>query len=751
MIKDEKLIELYTGNPSRFYTALRVYLNTQKNDVFAAIIRIADYFQDRKNAPEVLEIINNVSVDKHSPIALFFYYHHWCVYDLQVSRMEEARIILTKMKACLIGNKEPLLEAEYLLRKAGYVQGDEAEVLFIKGLSLLKLNSIHYLNNVKTLLDEFSQKGRLQDLNKKYMDAMSTTFVHHFSFIDDVENGKIDEALRHEKFVFNHKEKLPITVELRLKNLKKLMNLYLGIDNKEELESWILSTWALLNKKPSLALSSAKDNYDSYIENATVITSFDRFALLRAELSNKNLTAAKRLLVDYEKRNWKYNFMDFFYARMELLNNNPIKAVEHFKIVLKTSREYDAMGRLDFELELALELKPKQIRFLMESGLQPSKKGKLQIAKVAPLNQIIKKDFGIERIKGNSPGVISVKEDIVKFAAFDIPVLILGETGVGKDVIANAIHEESNRKAETFIAINCSAITESLLQSELFGHEAGAYTGATKAHKGIFQEAGKGTVFLDEIGDISSGMQAALLRVLESGEYRPVGSAKPRPVKCHIITATNALLENRVDEGTFRMDLLFRLKRLVIQVPSLRERPDDIKYLANYFLNYNKDSTDKAILSPELEEAFLTYAWPGNIRELKNEIEKMRLLHSEKSYYTIEDVTFLPKKSSVEDLSPASPKISGNKNEEFTSDINLVEMQTEEAVFKSSGSYFRRIENIKNLFIKHKSISRKEVCQIIGASNITIGKDLKKLRIEGFIKKMEPTKSPRTHYFILAE
>ncbi|PCJ58636.1 MAG: hypothetical protein COA79_12820 [Planctomycetota bacterium] len=747
MIKDKKLISLYSESPAKFYNALRVFLKSNRNDLYTAVIRIVDYYKNHKNAREVLAVINNVSADNHSPIALFFFYHHWCTFDFQVFRMEEARVVLSKMEACLVDNKEPLLEAEYLFKKAGCYQNEKAEVIFKKGLSLLKPGTNNYLGNVKTLLDEYSQKGRLRDLNKKYMHDMSNAFVHIFSFIDDIENGKIEEALKHEKFVFDHKELLPIPFKLRLKNLKKMINLYLGSENKDELKSWLLSTWALLNKDSTLALNAAKENYDSYIENSVVITSFDRFTLLRAELSNKNLAAAKWLLADYEKRNWNYNFMDFFYARMELLNNNPTKASEHFKIVMKTCRDYDAMGRLDFELELALELKPKQIRFLVESALTSTKKGKLKSVELIPLSLENKVEVGVNKIKGTSLSIISVKEEVVKYAAFDIPILILGETGVGKDVIANAIHEESKRKGHSFIAINCSAITESLLQSELFGHEAGAYSGATKAHKGIFEEAGKGTVFLDEIGDISRGMQVALLRVLESGEYRPVGSAKPRPIHCRIIAATNALLETRVDEGFFRKDLLFRLKRLVIKLPPLRERPKDIKYLSDYFLNFNKDSGDKAILSPELEEAFQNYNWPGNIRELKNEIEKMRLLHSEKSYYVLEDVNFLSldeKKSIVVSIDKIPEK------KEFISH-EITVGKSEKKIFKSNGSYIRRVEAIKQLFKENKTITRKEIYQIIGAANITIGKDLKRLREEGFIKKVEPTKSPRTHYFILVE
>jgi transcriptional regulator with PAS, ATPase and Fis domain len=222
-----------------------------------------------------------------------------------------------------------------------------------------------------------------------------------------------------------------------------------------------------------------------------------------------------------------------------------------------------------------------------------------------------------------------------------------------------------------------------------------------------------------------------------------VGSAKSRQVHCRIIAATNAQLESRVDAGTFRLDLLYRLKRLVIQVPPLRERPVDITYFADYFLNLNKDPSNNAKASQELEKAFLAYSWPGNVRELKNEMEKIRLLHSGKAFYTLEDAPFLKEKSKTniaagESFQPQKPK--KLKKEMIVSN---------EEILQNSNSYFRRIEIIKKLFQQYKNLSRKEICQITGVPDLTIGRDLKNLRDENYILKVEPTKSPRTHYFTL--
>ena len=249
---------------------------------------------------------------------------------------------------------------------------------------------------------------------------------------------------------------------------------------------------------------------------------------------------------------------------------------------------------------------------------------------------------------------------------------------------------------------------------------------------------------MDEIGDISSGLQAALLRALESGEYRPVGSAKPKIFKCRIIAATNASLDLKVDAGLFRLDLMYRLKRLVIRIPPLRERPVDISELAYYFLNLNKSTPNSTKINQDLEAALLAYHWPGNIRELKNEMEKMRLLHSGKSSYTLDDANFL------KDISKKNLKVDsvGIKQNIIVDAVKKPSVSKED-ILKNSGSYFRRIEEIKKLFLEHKNLSRKEICQITGVPDLTIGRYLKTLKDENYIVKMEPTKSPRTHYFAI--
>ncbi|PCJ56829.1 MAG: hypothetical protein COA79_17905 [Planctomycetota bacterium] len=742
---ENQLVEDWVFDRKKFYLTVEEFSKENNDEVCKCILLIEKYLYKSEKLDEVLSVINSTEVNLSSPILAFFFYFHWFIYDIGNGREEEGLILLKKMEAYIGEGFPEYLKAEYFLCKAQLIGNETSEELYKEGLSLLPDDSSRYKMGVLTLFDQYSLAGKLKFVEPIYFQSLSKEFNHIFSFFNAVELGQTDKALQLKEKVLEEKVELPIPAKFRLENSIGLLDLYLGLKKDQDSNEWLIPITALLDKNLPLALSSANNYYNKLLPQGAVNTYFGIYTLMRAQLANKNLDAAKIIEKTWENEsNWHW-FSDFYIARMELLNNNPEKAARHFAAIHKYCKENDAMGRLDFELELAVELKPKHIRLLMEKENLYS--GKVQESLPAKLNIESKNpDVGINRIKGNSSAINTIKADIKKFAELEIPILVLGETGVGKDVVANAIHEESKRKDEPFIAINCSSIAEGLLQSELFGHQAGAYTGASKAHRGIFQEAGEGTVFLDEIGDISSGLQSALLRVLESGEYRAVGSAKPKKIKCRIIAATNALIESKVDKGDFRLDLLYRLKRLVIEIPPLRERPADILLLSNYYFNLNNASANITKMNKELETAILKYSWPGNVRELKNEIEKMRLLHSGKTFYSLEDAPFLNKKIKKE------PKVEAEvpeKPPESKSSKAKNSATFKEDIFKNSGSYFRRIVAIKELFDEHKDLARKEICQITGIPDLTMGRYLKSLREEGYIVKMEPTKSPRTHYFSL--
>ena len=225
---------------------------------------------------------------------------------------------------------------------------------------------------------------------------------------------------------------------------------------------------------------------------------------------------------------------------------------------------------------------------------------------------------------GRSPAMLSVYKQIARAADTTAPVLIIGESGTGKELVAPAVHGHSPRAARPFVAINCGAIAETLLESELFGHVRGSFTGAITDTKGIFEQGHLGTVFLDEIGETSPGLQVKVLRVLEENEVRPVGGHRTIRVDIRIVAATNADIEKAVAEGRFRTDLYYRLGVITINMPPLRDRREDIPLLAERFLRNacSRAQRNVAISAPALA-ALTTYDWPGNVRELENMIERL--------------------------------------------------------------------------------------------------------------------------------
>jgi len=225
---------------------------------------------------------------------------------------------------------------------------------------------------------------------------------------------------------------------------------------------------------------------------------------------------------------------------------------------------------------------------------------------------------------GRTAPMLEVYKQVAHAADSSAPVLVVGESGVGKELVARAIHSHSKRAREPFVGINCGAIADTLLESELFGHQRGSFTGAVSDHKGVFEQAGNGTVLLDEIGDTTAALQIRLLRVLEEGEVRPVGGHRSLHVSARVMAATNMPLEQAVAEGRFRQDLYYRLSVIVIRVPPLRGRRADIPLLIGSFLDDAcKRAGQKKVLSADALDALMRYAWPGNVRELANTIERL--------------------------------------------------------------------------------------------------------------------------------
>lgn len=254
---------------------------------------------------------------------------------------------------------------------------------------------------------------------------------------------------------------------------------------------------------------------------------------------------------------------------------------------------------------------------------------KVVLAKrVLQLEKQLGNKHSFDNIIGKSKIIKAAIDAARKVASTEATVLLTGETGTGKEVFAQAIHNNSNRSKQNFIAVNCSAFSKELLENELFGHKEGAFTGAIKDTKGIFEEANNGTVFLDEIGEMPLELQAKLLRVLETGEFLKVGDSKTTKINVRIIAATNRDLQKEIEAANFREDLFYRIAVFQIALPALRERVIDIEELANYFLQFFAKKTNKkiaAVPKPYLE-ALKQHSWKGNIRELKNVIERSVIL-----------------------------------------------------------------------------------------------------------------------------
>jgi two-component system, NtrC family, response regulator HydG len=236
--------------------------------------------------------------------------------------------------------------------------------------------------------------------------------------------------------------------------------------------------------------------------------------------------------------------------------------------------------------------------------------------------------FDTSQIVGRSEKMKQVLETVAMVAPTEATVLILGESGTGKELIANALHQGSNRTDKRFIKINCAALPETLLESELFGHEKGAFTGAVGRRPGRFELADGGTIFLDEIGELTQATQSKLLRVLQEREFEPLGSTKTVKVDIRIVTATNRMLSEEVKKGHFREDLFYRLNVVPVYLPALRERKEDIPLLIEHFLKiYNeKNSRNLQGFHPRAMDALMRYSWPGNIRELENVVERAVIL-----------------------------------------------------------------------------------------------------------------------------
>ncbi|RJR18081.1 MAG: sigma-54-dependent Fis family transcriptional regulator [Nitrospiraceae bacterium] len=329
------------------------------------------------------------------------------------------------------------------------------------------------------------------------------------------------------------------------------------------------------------------------------------------------------------------------------------------------------------------------------------------------LKQELKKKFGYSKIIGNSIPIQNVIKFIEKIADTDSTVLITGESGTGKELVAKTIHYNSSRSKKPLIPLNCAAIPKDILESELFGHEKGAFTGAVNTRIGRFELANNGTLFLDEIAELAPALQVKLLRVLQEKEFERVGGIKTIKVDVRILAATNRDLEKAVKEGTFREDLYYRLNVIPIHLPQLRKMKEDIPLLVNHFVEdiSRRKKKDQPVITPEVMNCMVNYRWPGNVRELENLIERLTIL-KEGDEVRLED---LPERLREKHHDESKP----SREQELSSDGVDLNMMLDE------------IEN--NMIIQALEISKgvkSKAASLLGLNRTTLIEKMKKKAIE---------------------
>ena len=367
-----------------------------------------------------------------------------------------------------------------------------------------------------------------------------------------------------------------------------------------------------------------------------------------AELSNISRLKVNDI-ISYVNTSELYELLsDIFLIQSCISWHLPISDGEQF-VVSFYSRHGNTYGPGHSELFSRLQT---TMTIVIENVFNKKKSKKEKVDYLLPAVHSTKTKEGFEGIVGNSPALLNVFDLVMQVATVDTSVLIMGESGTGKEQIANSIHKFSPRKNNAFIKLNCAALPATLIESELFGHEKGSFTGASDKRTGKFALADGGTIFLDEIGEMSVDLQAKLLRVLQEKEIEPIGAKHPIKVDVRVIAATNKNLEKEVAEGRFRLDLYYRLNVFPIELPALRDRTEDIPMLANHFVAIFNRKSGKNIngLSEKVLSKMMEYHWPGNIRELENLIERSVLL--EKGIF-IDDIKL-----------PINPnKVEGDNNE----------------------------------------------------------------------------------------
>ncbi len=412
-------------------------------------------------------------------------------------------------------------------------------------------------------------------------------------------------------------------------------------------------------------------------------------------------------------------YFDLIFLDVKLPGKNGLEVLEQLRKAKPNQHVVMISG--DADLQTAVKATKLGAYNFLEKPLNPDKvilevkninRHQKMVREVTDLKKLVEYEY---TMVGNAPALEKVRDEIKRAAPSVGRIMIYGENGTGKELVAREIHQQSNRKNGPFIKVNCAAIPKDLIESELFGHEKGAFTGAIKRKRGMFQEADGGTLLLDEVGDLSLESQAKLLRVLQENEFMRVGGTTPIQFNTRIISATNKNLTEEINKGCFRDDLYFRLTVIPITVPSLKERKEDIPVLAKHFLTtYSlKNGKRQMNISDKALEPMISYNWPGNIRELKNFIERLVIMSDGEEIDEQQVLNIFPESFNQKYLS-----LQGNEKE-----------AEKEISLKEHLEIFEKQLLIKEFIKAEKNVSR--MAEALKTDRPNLHRKLKKFGIKG--------------------
>lgn len=790
-------------------TSLQKILESSGGDdpVLHALLMLQQCINGTRLAKNAIAAAQALSLDQIDPSLRLLLLSSWAELCVRIGNLSSAEMLIRQTNAQSSDSIHPEILANCLLAESllADTKGDKGrrEELLTKILGLLPSHSPRRKFYLWELTLFLAIQGRgidgqseIREMAWNHHDRFSLIRVRVVQVINAIETGDLKQAAQLMPEITaspNVRSEIP---GVPLAGYNELLSLMIAAEKnlpnppplRDAAESpWVSIPRLLLQGKPEEALDTARVQANRL---GTILGSgFEAYNLIRAELSTRKWENAARLLRMRGSRGNRHYMDDFFLARAEHLSGNRRAAAQHFAALLKSVQHYQARGRMEFELSMARELSNAEVVELSRSAekLQHTastfKTGQIQNSGAAmpppAAPPITNKATALHSLIGRSDIMAGIRSDLMKFTDLDTPVLITGETGTGKDLVARALHDAGKRRTLPFLTVNCGAITDTLLESELFGHERGAFTGADRANRGLFEAAAGGTIFLDEIGHISPRLQGALLVVLETGEIRAVGSTSTRKIACRVLAATNLDLAAEAEAGRFRQDLVYRLQRLSIAIPPLRERRQDIPLLIRHYLDVGRAVGIHATVSDRFRQATQSYDWPGNVRELRNVIERMRLLHSDKLSYDVQDLDARFHSSRLQGNETRTGQAASSPPMEAAGPLRLTPpkapaLQTAgiphptpqkmEALghpgrvapspasdpdewLKHGTSGLRRRERILDLFEKYQRLTRHEVIRILGVAPNTATKYLKTLCEEGLITRKEPSASSRSFYF----